>query len=240
MLNLFFIDSIPDTSNFIIEGDEAHHAINVLRIKTGEEILISDGVGNWVRASVESIAKKKFEAKILERGKEIARKPKLTILQALPKSDRTKEAIELLVQAGVDEIIPWSAERSIAKAKSDTSDKWQVGAIAAAKQARRFHIPNLAPVSDLASFLSSRVGNFALLVLHESATTKLSAVVSSKMNELDEIIIVIGPEGGICGSELALFEEGGGLVVKMGEPVFRSAHAGAAALSAISALLGRW
>ena len=60
------------------------------------------------------------------------------------------------------------------------------------------------------------------------------------MNELDEIIIVIGPEGGICGSELALFEEGGGLVVKMGEPVFRSAHAGAAALSAISALLGRW
>ena len=240
MLTLFFIDVIPNTNSLLIEGDEAHHAINVLRIKSGEEILISDGTGNWVRAAVGTIAKKNFSAEIIERGQQVAIKPKLTVLQALPKSDRTKEAIELLVQAGVDEIIPWAAERSIAKAKSDTSDKWQVGAIAAAKQARRFIIPKVSPTIGLSDFLSSRVNNAALLVFHESATSKLSSIVSSKMNELSEIIIVIGPEGGISNSELSLFEKGGGVVVQMGEPVFRSAHAGAAALSAISALLGRW
>jgi 16S rRNA (uracil1498-N3)-methyltransferase len=240
MLTLFIIDSLPTEQSFEVKGGEAHHAIKVLRTAVGEEISISDGKGNWVRAKVSEISKSSFFVQVIERGTQVAGEPKLTVLQALPKSDRTKEAIELLVQAGVDQIIPWSAERAIAKATSDTQSKWQVAAFAATKQSRRFIVASVAQPVDSKGFLASKPSDSALLVFHESAKVKLSSVVTKEMNNLAEIIVVIGPEGGISQSELELFEQSGGKVVAMGEPVFRSAHAGAAALSAISALIGRW
>ena len=76
--------------------------------------------------------------------------------------------------------------------------------------------------------------------MHESAKVKLSEVVSTKFAGLSEIIIVIGPEGGLTDNELALLEGAGAHVLGLGPEVFRSAHAGGAALSAISALIGRW
>ena len=68
MLTLFLVDKLESSQSIEVAGDEAHHAIKVLRIKLGEEILVSDGAGNWVRAVVENIEKKTFMAKVLERG----------------------------------------------------------------------------------------------------------------------------------------------------------------------------
>jgi len=98
MLTLFLIDKLEDSNLIEIAGDEAHHAIKVLRITVGEEILISDGAGNWVRASVENIEKKTFTAKVLERGFQSEKSPRLIVVQGLPKSDRVKDAIEILVE----------------------------------------------------------------------------------------------------------------------------------------------
>ena len=131
MLTLFIVEKLPDSPLIEVDGDEAHHAIKVLRIKSGEEILISDGNGNWVRASVENIDKKSFTAKVLERGSREPRTPKLVVVQGIPKSDRIKEAIEILVESGVDLIIPWQADRSISKWQKDSLAKWQSTAIAA-------------------------------------------------------------------------------------------------------------
>ena len=93
MLTLFLVEKIEESNLIEVQGDEAHHAIKVLRIKLGEEILISDGAGNWVRASVEYIEKKTFTAKVLERGFQVEKSPKLIVVQGLPKSDRVKDAI---------------------------------------------------------------------------------------------------------------------------------------------------
>ena len=240
MLTLFLIDKLEDSNLIEIAGDEAHHAIKVLRITAGEEILISDGAGNWVRASVENIEKKTFTAKVLERGFQPEKSPRFIVVQGLPKSDRVKDAIEILVESGVDLIIPWQADRSISKWRQDSLHKWKSAAVAATKQSRRFRKPEIIDGLSLSQLLEIESENSVVLVMHESATTKLSEVVTSKFSGMSEIIIVIGPEGGISDSELAVLEGAGAHIVGLGPEVFRSAHAGGAALSAVSALIGRW
>ena len=240
MAHLFFISSLPQENRAVVDGSEAHHAISVLRIERGEEILISDGVGNWALAEVGDISRKKFEALIKERGTQEIAKPKLTVLQGIPKSDRLKEAIELMVEAGVDQIIPWSATRSIAKWQKDSKEKWESAALASAKQAKRYSIPVIGEEVDIKSFIESKSGSFVIIVLHETGGVKLSKIVSEKMIDLDEIVLVIGPEGGITDEELSYFEKSGARVAQMGDAVFRSAHAGGFSLAAISTLLGRW
>ena len=240
MSHLFFIPNIPSDNRVVVEGAEAHHAISVLRIESDEEVLLSDGSGNWAKANVRDITKKKFEALISERGSQEVTKPKLTVLQGIPKSDRLKEAIELMVEAGVDEIIPWSASRSISKWQKDSREKWESAAFASAKQAKRFIIPKIGDEVDIREFLDKKAGSFAVIVLHESGGVKLSKIISEKMADLDEIVLVIGPEGGITENELSLFEKSGARVAQMGEAIFRSAHAGGFSLAAISTLLGRW
>ena len=240
MLTLFLVDKLESSQSIEVAGDEAHHAIKVLRIKLGEEILVSDGAGNWVRAVVENIEKKTFMAKVLERGFQKEKSPRLIVVQGLPKSDRVKDAIEILVESGVDLIIPWQADRSISKWQKDSLGKWQSAAVAATKQSRRFRKPEIVDGLSLSELLEIESENSAFLVMHESATTKLSEVVTSKFADMSEIIIVIGPEGGISDSELALLEGAGAQIVGLGPEVFRSAHAGGAALSAVSALIGRW
>ena len=240
MLTLFLVDKLEDSNLIEVSGDEAHHAIKVLRINIGEEILISDGAGNWVRASVENIEKKTFAAKVLERGFQQEKSPRLIVVQGLPKSDRVKDAIEILVESGVDLIIPWQADRSISKWQKDSLDKWKNAAVAATKQSRRFRKPEIIDGLSLSQLLEIESENSAILVMHESAETKLSQVVTSKFADMSEIIIVIGPEGGISESELELLQSVGAHIVGLGPEVFRSAHAGGAALSAVSALIGRW
>jgi len=240
MLTLFLVDKLEDSNLIEVSGDEAHHAIKVLRITVGEEILISDGAGNWVRASVENIDKKTFMARVLERGFQPEKSPRLIVVQGLPKSDRVKDAIEILVESGVDLIIPWQADRSISKWQKDSLTKWQSVAEAATKQSRRYRKPEIIDGLSLSQLLEIESENSAVLVMHESATTKLSEVVTSKFAGMSEIIIVIGPEGGISESELTVLEGAGAHIVGLGPEVFRSAHAGGAALSAVSALIGRW
>ena len=240
MLTLFLVDKLEDSNLIEVSGDEAHHAIKVLRTSVGEEILISDGAGNWVRASVENVEKKTFTAKVLERGFQPEKSPRLIVVQGLPKSDRVKDAIEILVESGVDVIIPWQADRSISKWRQDSLAKWQNVAVAATKQSRRFRKPEIIDGLSLSELLEIESENGAVLVMHESATTKLSEVVTSNFAGMSEIVIVIGPEGGISDNELELLQTTGAHIVGLGPEVFRSAHAGGAALSAVSALIGRW
>ena len=238
MLTLFFVPDLGTDSIVHVEGDEAHHAIKVVRIKIGEELLLADGGGAWVRGNVESISKKSFTVTVVERGFASDIAPDLIVVQAMMKSDRAKEAIELLTVAGVTRIIPWQAARSIAKWQDDLGEKWVSTSIAAAKQSRRFNLPEIeSPITT--AHIAKRFGKSAnLFVLHESATIKLSD--AAKSLKPGPIVFVIGPEGGLTSDELGQLASAGGTVVLLGNEIFRSAHAGFAALSAISALTGRW
>ena len=96
MLTLFFVPDLGSGNHVVVGGDEAHHAIKVLRTEVGEEIVLADGSGAYARGRVSKIGKKEFEIEVLERGVQKPQTPEIIVIQALMKSDRAKEAIELL------------------------------------------------------------------------------------------------------------------------------------------------
>ena len=229
MLQLFFVEDIQ-SPNLI--GDNAHHAGRVLRMKSGEEILVSDGKGSWARCQITSISKKEIGLNVTESGKESAPDAEISILQALPKSDRARETVELLTAAGVTNIYPWQAARSIGK----ESDKWESYSIEASKQSRRYFLPKVSEKINSNSAIEICKEFDQVLICHESATHKLTDVVKPAKRTL----IIIGPEGGISENELTEFETAGGKSLKLGRPILRSAHAGIAAISAVSAAMKVW
>ena len=238
MLTLFFSDQISTGQRQVLESDEAHHATKVLRLNIGEIIKISDGVGKWVSGPIVEIAKKELYISITERGEIQAAKPELVLVQAITKSDRNKEMLELAVEAGVDRIIPWQSERSISKWQSDSEEKWQVGIKQSCKQARQTKLPNLMQVMSTAELVKTIGSGGYGIVFHEEASTKFSELTIP--NSQSSVYLVIGPEGGISEQELLSFQNNGSKVVRLGDTILRSAHAGFAALSAVQTKLGRW
>ena len=229
MLQLFFVD---DLNNPKLTAENAHHADRVLRMVAGEFLLTSDGQGNWAKCQIKSISKREVDLEVMERGQEPPMQSQISVVQALPKSDRAKEAVELLTASGVFEIYPWQANRSIGK----DSQKWETSALEAAKQSRRFTIPIIHKLMETKEILALFNDFDQVLICHESADTQISQVV----NAAAKTLIIIGPEGGISEAELAQFQAAGGALIKLGRPVLRSAHAGIAAVSAVSALMKVW
>jgi 16S rRNA (uracil1498-N3)-methyltransferase len=238
MLSLFFVDQISSGSKQELSGDEGHHAVKVMRLQIGEQIKIADKLGNWVSGAITEVGKKSLKINVSERGNAEHLKPELILVQAVTKSDRTKEMLELLTVAGADQIIPWQAQRCISKWQSDSTDKWLTTIKESAKQARRVKLPVLSDAVTTNQLLKLFQVNDQVIVLHESAQLNLSQI--KFVESTQRIFIVIGPEGGISEEEIAQLTSANAVVVQMGENVLRSAHAGFAALSGIQTLIGRW
>jgi len=236
MLTLFFVEDLPTQIGQIYEFDneDATHAVRVLRMKAGDTFMLSDGNGSWSQVKAFAVKKKSLEVEVVASGFQENLPTTITVVQALPKSDRAKEAIELLTEAGVDRIVPWQSSRSIGKA----SDKFSVTAREASKQSRRLRIPEVTDIATTEQICEAINLSDLAVVFHESSTTKLSDAISS--HNVAHLLIIIGPEGGITPTELDLFTEAGAKVALMGRPILRSAHAGIAAVAAISALLKVW
>ena len=229
MLQLFFVEDIDNPE---LVAENAHHAERVLRMKVGEQLLVSNGQGSWARAEITSISKRSTQLKVIEQGFEAPEPIEISVLQALPKNDRARETVELLTAAGVSNIYPWQAARSIGK----ESEKWAITAIEASKQSRRFTIPKVTEKLDTQKAVELIKDFDQVLVCHEAAQTKISDVIKV----VPRTLIIIGPEGGITDEELDLFKASGGELIRLGRPVLRSAHAGIAAISAVSALMKVW
>jgi 16S rRNA (uracil1498-N3)-methyltransferase len=238
MLSLFFIDQISSGSTQELSGDEGHHAVKVMRLQIGEQIKIADKLGNWVSGAITEVGKKSLKINVSERGNAEHLKPELILVQAVTKSDRTKEMLELLTVAGADQIIPWQAQRCISKWKSDSTDKWLTTIKESAKQARRVKLPVLSDAVTTNQLVKLFQVEDQIIVLHESAQSNISQF--NFIENTKRIFIIIGPEGGISEEEIAQLTSAKAVVVRMGENVLRSAHAGFAALSGIQTLIGRW
>ena len=239
MLTLFFVPDLPTTvgSTYEFAGDDAGHAIRVLRTQIGDGLALSSGQGAWSIVVVIAIAKKSMTVKVISTGFEEALPVEFTVAQALTKGDRIKESIELNTAGGADVILLWAATRSIGKGSPDLMQKLATTAREASKQTRRNRIPFVMGVLD-AKKIAAEIPNYDLaIVFHESASQKLTDAVKLGVKK---VLIIIGPEGGITDEELALFKSAGAQVALMGRPIFRSAHAGMAALSGVNAALKIW
>ena len=236
MLTLFFVPDLPSQvgASYSFNSEDANHAIKVLRIEVGEIFLVSDGNGGWANVQVNEVTKRSLETTVLEVGRQEPLEIQFTVVQALPKSDRAKEAVELLTEAGADEIVPWLANRSISR--TEVISKFATTAREASKQSRRLFIPQLHETVKEKGVIELIKSADLALVFHESAQIKLSEIITPQ-TKARNVVIVIGPEGGITEEELAAFAAAGAHVAGLGRPILRSAHAGLAALSAVNSLL---
>ncbi|MEY3705303.1 MAG: hypothetical protein RLY29_675 [Actinomycetota bacterium] len=240
MLTLFIVENIPDRGDVVIEGEEAHHAASVSRVKIGDRIAVTNGMGRRAEVEVIDVNKRNVAARILDVIDEPRSSTVLTVVQALTKGDRARETIELLTEGGVDLIIPWSASRSIGqwREEKDALGKWRAWAREATKQSRRSWIPQILDLHSTAA-IKERISESELsLMFHEVGAERLS--IALKDVKPREITLIIGPEGGISEEEASAFSGAGARSVVMGKPIFRSAHAGVAALAAVQSSLGIW
>lgn len=236
MLTLFFVPDLPSQvgASYSFNSEDANHAIKVLRIEVGEIFRVSDGNGGWANVQVNEVTKRSLETTVLEVGRQEPLEIQFTVVQALPKSDRAKEAVELLTEAGADVIVPWLANRSISR--TEVISKFATTAREASKQSRRLFIPQLHETVKEKGVIELIKSADLALVFHESAQVKLSEIITPQ-TKAKRVVVVIGPEGGITDEELAAFAAAGAQIAGLGRPILRSAHAGLAALSAINSLL---
>lgn len=243
---LFYLDALPAPGELaLLDGDEGFHAANVRRIRAGEEIDLGDGAGTLAHCIVEDTAKGRLSARVLERRVVATSRPYVTIVQALPKSDRSELAVELATEAGADAFIAWQSARCVARWDGFKADKglrrWEAVARSASRQARRAHIPlvdGVVSTAELTRRVAAAAADGALvLALHESATEPIT---ESTFAQADSLMLIVGPEGGIADEELGALNTAGARAVRLGPTVLRTSTAAAVALGAIGALTSRW
>jgi len=237
VFTLFFVSPEELQKEVIaLIGPEAHHAISVLRVQSGEQIRLADGLGNWAEGPVTSVVKGSLTIAVMARGVDRANTTSITVAQALLKGDNQKAALDQLVQAGVDSILPWRSSRSIGAA--DKSEKWRDSIYAAAKQSRQSKIPALELMVDFTELVRNVSRFDKVIALHESASHRLTS--SAGWDKCSNLLIIVGPEGGLSDEELSALGAAGAELIRLGHPVIRADLAGALALGAIHALTGNW
>ena len=213
----FFCDDVA-ADTIRITGDDAHHAARALRIRSGEEITISDGRGTVVRARVTTVSPSEVAADVHARASVEQPSPRVIVFPAMPKAGKLDAVVQKLTELGVDEIRPWFAKRSVIRwdAGKTAGRTARLRAIAreAAMQARRAWLPEVAEPGPL-----EHLPEIAF-VLHESATAGLIAALPSVAPAA--IGVVVGPEGGLDPEEVGLLTSDGARAVSLGSPILRT------------------
>jgi 16S rRNA (uracil1498-N3)-methyltransferase len=238
---LFLVDALPDGDLVRLDGAEGRHAATVRRLRVGEAVAVGDGRGSVRAGVVAEVGRDCLVARCGPVRFEPAPAVRLVVVQALAKGDRGELAVELMTELGVDEIVPWAASRSIVQWHGGRGDRarerWVATARSAAKQSRRAWVPQIGATTSTASVAERVTSASRAVVLHEPAELALTDL---ELTESGDLLVVVGPEGGVTDDELAAFEAAGAQSARLGAPVLRTSTAGAAACAALSVLLRRW
>ncbi|WP_068259200.1 16S rRNA (uracil(1498)-N(3))-methyltransferase [Janibacter limosus] len=229
------VDDVVD-----LTGPEAHHAATVVRLAVGEEVLVADREGSRVLTTAQAVSGDLVRLQVAARVDEPAPALRLTLVQALAKDGRDEDAVEAATELGVDGIVPWQADRSIVRWKGPKADKglrkWTNVIERAAKQSRRGRWPRLGELVTTSGLVDLCAPGVTPFVLHEDATIPLATV---DLPTDGEVLLVVGPEGGISPQEIERLVAAGATPVRLGSQVLRASTAGPAAIAVISAR-GRW
>ncbi|MBF6356995.1 16S rRNA (uracil(1498)-N(3))-methyltransferase [Nocardia higoensis] len=242
---VFYLDDIPESGQIaVLDGPEGRHAATVRRTRVGEAITLSDGRGLLAASEVVEAHRDRLHLRVLDRATAPRPTPEVTVVQALPKSDRSELAVELMTEAGADVIVPWQSVRCVAKWEGKAAkgiEKWRAAARAAARQSRRAYIPEVADLHrtrDLVALVRTAHADGAVVAaLHESGIGRFTDL---GFDGADRVVLIVGPEGGLDDSELSALSEAGARIVVLGPTVLRTSTAAAVALGALGALTPRW
>ena len=264
------LGSLAPGDTYLLDGLEGRHAGVVQRRGVGERIDVVDGAGLRLTCRVTAVQASEVTLEVVSVEREPSDGVSVVLVQALAKGDRDELAIEAATEAGVDAVLPWQAERSVVVWRGDRAAKsrarWVATVRAATKQARRASLPGVGDVVD-AKGLAARTAQVVaaggtVLVLHEEATLPIAQAAlpalpalgagaqepaaqtpedsATDSDALREILVVVGPEGGISERECTLLTEAGATLVRLGPHVLRTSTAGPIAVALLSERLGRW
>ena len=192
-----------------VDGDEAHHAVAVRRMRVGEALLLTDGRGALAGGAVEATGKLTLDVRLTTYDVVAEPAPSVTVVQALAKGDRTAKSLA----------------------------RWRATAREAAKQSRRAWHPEVAEPASTGDVLEIVAAADLAVILHEEATGSLASLA---VPEAGEVLLVVGPEGGLTDDEVTAFVAAGAHAVRLGTEVLRTSTAGVAATAAILARTPRW
>ena len=237
----FLVDRLPAPGPFRLTGPEGRHAATVRRLRIGEPLVLTDGSGGFAAATVTQLARGELTVDVGPGQRSDLPDVRVTLVQAVPKGDRGELAVELATEAGVDAVVPWAAARCVTRWTADRAEhgvqRWRTAAMQAAKQSRRPFVPPVAELAGTPAVAELITQAAAALVLHESASAPLQA---AGLPRAGDVVLIVGPEGGLTEEELTVFRAAGAVPVRLGPQVLRTSTAGAVALGALGVLTGRW
>lgn len=222
-----------------LDDGAAHHVGKVLRMQTGQPLVLFNGDGANYPAELDEVGKKRVSARILAR-EESTCEPRLKILlgQVISKGDRMDYAVQKSTELGVDTIVPLTSERCDVRLKGDREEKrvrhWQQVATSAAEQCGRATVPTIAPLASLADWFSASETCDLRLVLHHRTEQPLSAMTPPEQG----VALLVGPEGGLSEAEIAAARESGFSPAALGPRVLRTETAPVAAITLCQWLWG--
>lgn len=230
---------------YVLDGPEGRHAVSVKRLQPGEDVILTDGAGRWADCVVLGTeGKDRLIVQLDSVSEQPAAQPRITVVQALPKGDRGELAVETMTEVGVDAVVPWQAARCITQWKGERGlkslGKWRPPPVRPAKQSRRLRFPEIADAAttkQVAALLAE--ADFAA-VLHSDFERGRWPLATAELPDEGEIVLVVGPEGGVAKDELTLFEEAGARAYVLGPTVLRTSTAGTAAAALLLGRTGRW
>jgi 16S rRNA (uracil1498-N3)-methyltransferase len=241
MSNPVFLADDVGGDRVVLTGPEGRHAATVRRVRAGEAVDVVDGLGTRASCTVAVVGRDTVELDVVGRTTEPPAQPTLVLVQALAKGDRGELAVELATEVGVDEVVPWSAERSIVRWDGERGAKalarWRSTAREAGKQSRRAAFPVVTEQRSTGQVAELVRAADASYVLHEGASQRLAL---QAFPAAGTVLLVVGPEGGVTEHELATLAETGAVAVRLGPSVLRTSTAGAAAAAVVSAATTRW
>jgi 16S rRNA (uracil1498-N3)-methyltransferase len=225
----------------VLAGAEGRHAATVRRLRAGERADVTDGCGLVAECVVAGSGPGGLELSVQARRQVPRADPAITVVQAIPKGDRGELAVEEMTEVGVDRIVPWAAARCVPVwqgARGERSQaKWRLTAREAAKQSRRAWIPEVAPLASTSDVADLVAKADRAVVLEPGAAASLSRLT---LPESGDLLVVVGPEGGITPQESQSFRTAGALACRLGPTVLRTSTAGTVAAAVMLARSARW
>jgi 16S rRNA (uracil1498-N3)-methyltransferase len=224
-----------------LSGAEGRHAATVRRLSVGERADVTDGAGTIAECVVSGTRPGVIELAVLARRAVPAREPRIVVVQAIPKGDRGELAVEIMTEVGVDAVVAWQAERCVARWRAERADRslarWQATAREAAKQSRRAWIPEVTGPEATPAIVRRVAAAGLAILLDPEAPTALGHI---GMRDHAEIVMIVGPEGGVSPAETEAMVRAGAVPARLGPTVMRSSSAGAVAAALALAASGRW
>lgn len=236
----FFVDSSAIGEGKVrITGADLNHMKNVLRMKPGEAVLISDGTGKDYNCQVETYTEGEGILEILSENEDSRELPsRIWLFQGLPKSDKMEVIIQKAVELGAAGVIPVATRNAVVKLDAKKAEskvrRWQAIAESAAKQSKRSYIPKVGAVMSLKeafSYIEEQKFDLCMIPYELEKGMDGTKKVLSRLASGQQIAVFIGPEGGFDEEEIRLALEKNVIPVSLGKRILRTETAGPAILA---------